>query len=504
MKHLEGIKIVAADEMARIEKEAIFEGISPEKFMTAAAANLAEGIEEFANTHFKPKKITLIAGKGNNGGDGYATALHLLSKGFEVKAFCLYNVDSCSPLNRKFFRLLASKIQVEKFDDTSSFLEESLVIDALLGTGFKGDLDPCLQAVIEKINRSNLPVLSIDIPSGLDGSFGAKQPYIVKAHTTFYLELAKTGFFIDGGFEYVGQLKKVCFGLPQKFIDRALAFGYLCKDGLSKELLPEMERTQHKYERGYVVGLSGSPGMSGAAILACLGAMRSGAGIVRLFHRCSIEELASQKFLELIVSPWNLERFEEFLQEEHRARAIFMGPGLGKDLVVLNKALDLLGLCEKPCVVDADLLEPFAKDHRKFSSEIVMTPHRQEMQRCLDITASIQDEDFLEAIQSFVQEKKVTVVLKGAPTFILSPKKPLLVMIHGDKGMATAGSGDVLTGMIAGLLSRGMRSREASALGVYIHGKAGERAAGLTTSQSMIASDILEHIPEVFAQERNG
>jgi len=497
---LEGTKIVAADEMARLENDAILEGLCPEKFMMTAAANLATAIEALAVSCSKPKKITLISGKGNNGGDGYATALHLLAKGFEVKAFYLYSVEMCSPLNRKFFRLLSSKIPVEKLEEDSAF-EESFILDAILGTGCKGELDPFLQAVIEKINSSHQLVLSLDIPSGLDGNLGVLQPHIVKAHTTLYLELAKTGFFIEGGFKYVGQLQHVEFGLPQKFKDRALAFGYLFNETHLKDLLPQMERTQHKYERGYVVGLSGSPGMSGAALLASLAAMRSGAGIVRLFHRCSLQELALQKFPELIAMPWDPDNKAEFLDEEQRACALFMGPGLGKDPHILQQALDLLVSCSKPCVIDADLIEPFSQDTRKFTSEIILTPHRQEMAKCLSLTKALSDEDFLEQVQGFVEEKKVTVVLKGAPTFIHSPKKPLLVMIHGDKGMATAGSGDVLTGVIAGLLSRGLRPKEAAALGVYIHAKAGELAATKTTSQSMIASDILEHLCAIFLQE---
>lgn len=497
---LEGIKVVSADEMARMEKEAIFEGISPEKFMTTAAANLAEKVEAFVRYHNKPKKITLIAGKGNNGGDGYALALNLLAKGFDIKAFYLYSVESCSPLNRKFFRLLCSKIPVEKYEETTVF-EDSLILDALLGTGCRGELDPFLQSVIDKINSSHLTVLSIDIPSGLDGNLGATQSHIVKAHTTFYLELAKTGFFIDRGFNYVGKLEHVEFGLPQKFKDRALGFGYLFNETNILELLPEMERTQHKYERGYVAGLSGNPGMSGAALLASLAAMRSGAGIIRLFHRCSLQEFAARKFPELILSSWDPNNPAEFLRQEHRARALFIGPGLGQDPMILQKALDLLFSCTKPCVLDADILEPFSKDPRKFSSDIILTPHRQEMLKCLNVSSMASDEDFLEKIQGFVEEKKVTVVLKGAPTFILCPKKPLLVMVHGDKGMATAGSGDVLTGVIAGLLSRGLRSRDAAALGVYIHGRAGELAAAKKTSHSMIASDILDHLSDIFLEE---
>lgn len=501
MDGLEGIKIISAKEMARLEQEAILEGISPEKFMTQAAENLAQAIDELVCELGAPKNITVIAGKGNNGGDGLATALCLLARGFSVKAFCLYPIEKCSPLNRKFFRLLSAKIPVEPWDDSSCFLEKGCVLDAICGTGFQQEPDAIMNSAIEKINASSLLVVSIDIPSGLDGNLGVTQPHIVKAHTTFFLEMAKTGFFIQGGFAFVGQLKKIAFGLPQKFHDRALAFGYLLQEDHLKQTLPVMDRLQHKYSRGYVVGVAGSQGMSGAALLASLGAMRSGAGIVRLFHRCAAQEIAAQKFLEVITSSLDLEHPEEFFEQEHRARALFFGPGLGQEISCLQHVLDLLQRCSKPCVVDADLLEPYAQDTRKFSSEIIMTPHRKEMLRCLGKLEISNDEDFFEDIQGFVEEKKVVVVLKGAPTLIFAPKKPLLVMVHGDKGMATAGSGDILSGMIAGLLSRGMRTREAAALAVYIHGRAGEIAASKKTSQSMIATDILEHIPDVFAAE---
>ena len=490
---LEGEKIIDATEMARAENDAIDDGYNPEKFMLQAAKSFADLVEDYIIEHRLPREVTFFCGKGNNGADGFATAILLIEKGFAVKAFYLYDFLESSLLNRKFFKILSQKIEIQKYENQLEF--SFVIIDALVGTGFKDKPDEKLTKAIEAINQSSSKKIALDIPSGLDGSKGATQPVIVKADTTLYLEVCKTGFFINKGLDYVNELRKGTFSFPAKYLERALGFGFVFNQDSVKNLLPPMMTTQHKYERGYVLAVAGSKGMGGAALLSTLSCMRSGAGIVRLLYQKEMENELQDSFLELIKTPLSKEILD---QEGKRASAILIGPGLGHNQQIQKEMLDFLENFENPCVIDADMLTFFAEHGKKYPKEIVLTPHRFELIRLLGAKKDICDEDLLEIAQGFVEEKKVTLVLKGAPTFILSPKKPLLVFYFGDKGMATAGSGDVLAGIIAGLLSRKMHAREAAAVGVYIHQKAGKAAAMLKGSHSVIASDIIEELPALF------
>ncbi|MBP9841935.1 MAG: NAD(P)H-hydrate dehydratase, partial [Simkaniaceae bacterium] len=240
----------------------------------------------------------------------------------------------------------------------------------------------------------------------------------------------------------------------------------------------------HKYEAGYVVALAGSKGMSGAAFLACLAALRTGAGIVRLFHPPG---MGGNPPMELICEEWS---HESILKEAQRASAFIIGPGLGSFYPVQ----EVVGQLSAPCVVDGDGLY-LLKDIEIFAPHI-FTPHVGEMTRLLGTYPT------LELCQAYSEEKGATIVLKGAPTFIFHPGCQPVIVTAGDPGMATAGSGDVLTGMIAALLAQGMEGREAAILGVYLHGKAGEEAAKKYTSYSMIASDLIQSVNLVIPSTR--
>ncbi len=482
------MKIVRAKEMQRIEKLSLAAGQNADDYMDKAAEGIARTTIEFIEDLHLPKRVLLLAGKGNNGGDAYTAGALLLAHGYFVHAIQVFPLKECSPLCReRHAQFIKQGGKVEQFSHPNLH-DCSMILDGLVGTGFEGKAQGPLAKAIEWANETGLPILAIDIPSGLSGTTGEAASVAIKAAATIYLGLPKLGFFLGKGWDHVGSLIHVDFGLPQKFIGQAREEADLLDP--SSLQLPPLKRSRHKYEAGYVLAVAGSPEMAGAAALATAGVLRSGAGIVRLF---SMPQTPSSHLLsEVIHEDYSLKRLQE---ESKRAAAFLAGPGLGRTSTVEKLLKALLPSLHHPTVFDADALYFFAKNPSwKLPKQTILTPHRGEMEKLL------KKEPSLETCQDYVDKRKVTLVLKGAPSMVFHPgKKPLIIPI-GDPGMATAGSGDVLTGIIAGLLAQKMPPLEAATLGVYLHVSAGERAAERLTSYCMIASDILDSLPEAFSE----
>ena len=284
---LEGLTVVTAEEMARIEKRAIAKGSSEKEFMENAAKAVADVAEHYVEAHRLRKSATLLVGKGNNGGDALAVGRFLLRQGFSVSALHLYPLEQCSPLCRlqvDAFKKAGGAIKPVYKDENFTFDLGGLIIDGIVGTGFAGKAEGIMEIAITAANKSGEHILAIDIPSGLNGSTGEVGSVAIDADTTVYLGLPKIGFFIGSGWDHVGHLALGEYGLPTSFIDEAEGVAYLLNEENMPEILPPIKKTRHKYEAGYVVAVAGSREMPGAAILASYAALRSGAGIVRLFH----------------------------------------------------------------------------------------------------------------------------------------------------------------------------------------------------------------------------
>lgn len=497
---IEGMKIVTAHEMARIEAMAFAEGASEQIFMENAGNAIAVVVENFIASHALTKMVTLLVGKGNNGGDAYSAGALLCERGFKVAAFHLFSLDSCGPLCRTMyekFRRSGGIIHHVHETWTVEFGTEGVILDGLVGTGFSGKADGPLKLAIEKANGSGLPVIAIDIPSGLNGNTGEVATVAIKAALTVFLELPKSGFFLGQGWDHVGILHHACFGLGEKQIAGAQPLACLYNEEFP---LPSLKRTRHKYQAGYVLAVAGSPGMPGAALLASLAALKSGAGIVRLFHPCGMEAELGCAPYELIRQGWDGKKLSVIQDQEARAKAILIGPGIGRTTGARRMLQRLLKHINVPMVIDADALF-FLAEYSSWNlpKNSILTPHRGEMDLLLGKRPHSGKED-LALCQEFVDKKNVTLVLKGAPTFIFHPGTVPLVLTRGDPGMATAGSGDVLTGMIAAILAQGLPSRSAAALAVYLHGLSGEAAASCLTSWCMTASDLIDFLPEAFAR----
>lgn len=491
---MRGLKIVTAREMGRIEALACAEGASEILFMENAAESIATAVEEHIDQHDFSRCVTLLVGKGNNGGDALAAGEILLKKGFRVVAHLIYPLEGCSVLCKAMRdRFCAAGGEVRFEGDYES---EGIILDGLVGTGFRGNAEGVLAEAIERANASGLPIIAIDIPSGVDGSSGAVGSVAIRADLTVFLELPKSGFFWDQGWNHVGQLYHGRFGLEERYVAQAEAVATLCSDEEDiAGLLPKIVRTRHKYQAGYAIAVAGSREMPGAALLSSSAALRSGCGIVRLFHPAGIEELLSSAPWELIREGWDCQNLGRILEESKRAKAVILGPGIGRSPTAGKMVQHLLSSIDLPTVIDADALYFLAENPKwDVPKNSILTPHRGEMSLLLRGAPTT-----LESCQVFAEERQATLVLKGAPTYIFQPGAIPLCITRGDPGMATAGSGDVLTGMIGAMLAQGLPSFEAAALAVYLHGAAGEIAAIENTSYCMTASTILEAIPEAFA-----
>lgn len=498
------MKVISAKSMAELETLAYQKGYHDQDFMEQAGHGIADEIFLFLKKKELPKNVLLLCGKGNNGGDTFVAGRYLIDKGCLVEAILLDDFNDCSPLckkNGEIFIKKGGKVHHQSLPTFSSF---SLIIDGLFGTGFHGEVKEPYSALINQANNSSVPIFAVDIPSGLNGNTGEASGSTILATCTFSLGLPKTGFFYRNGWNYVGTLKCIDFGLPQEFIQKVDSEFDLITKNSASSLIPHIKRNRHKYQAGLVVGLAGSPGMPGASLLSSLAALRTGCGLVRLLHPSGMEAELSSSPYELIKIPFHYENPKNVLEVLQKGQATFIGPGIGINENT-KKLLNYVGPnLENPCVIDADALTLFAKKEFEAPLNAIFTPHIGEMKRLLNYEGDfILTRETLSLCQNYVNEKKITLILKGAPTFIFHPYLTPAISPTGNPGMATAGSGDVLTGLLASLLAQGLTCREAALLGTYLHGLSGEFAAKEKTSYSLIASDIIEYLKDAFKELLN-
>ncbi|MBI5273584.1 MAG: NAD(P)H-hydrate dehydratase [Chlamydiales bacterium] len=489
--------VVTAKEMAEIEKKSIIEGASENDYMVGAATSIATIIEKDIYDLDLSSTIYIFAGKGNNGGDGLATGEILRQRGFEVVVFALFKAQDSSLLNQQYRN--AFKGNIISLDHISDIrMDKGVIIDAIFGIGFEGEITGLIEEVIDYINQVGSHVIAIDIPSGLNGNTGIAAKATIVAAKTIYLGMAKLGYFLEDGMNYVGELEYADFGLAPSYIQQAQSKYVIFNTKEASHLLPKRERKQHKYEAGYTLAFAGSLGMYGAAALSCLAALRSGCGIVRLFFREEDHGELVAFPLEIVKTGYDDFPLELFLKEQKRAASILVGPGLSRTEGAKHVLKALFTHIQVPTVIDADALFFLPQFKEKLSFPKILTPHKGELLHLLEIKESISEQELINRASHYATATNSTVVFKGAATFIIHPSHPVVIMPFGSPSMATAGSGDVLTGVIAAMLSLGLDTLYAATLAVYIHQMAGKIAENKKSIYGVIATDILEAIPEVF------
>ena len=511
------MKVVTADEMREIDRKAIEEyGIPGVVLMENAGRGAADAIEEFILDK-DIDHILVVAGKGNNGGDGFVVARNLVNRGIECEV-CLAGKKAAVRGDAKVNLDTAEKMGIEIIEiyDSVSDLEalikrSGLIVDALLGTGLNQEVSGFYRGVIEAINFSDLPVVSLDIPSGLDSTTGHILGTAVEADVTVTFCLPKIGAVIYPGAENVGELILVDIGAPSQLLKNDELKTAIILDEDMEDLLLPREADSHKGTYGHLLVVAGSTGKTGAAVMTGDAALRSGSGLVTVAAPASVNDILEVKLTEVMTEPL-LSRNGEFLDRESLEQllniaedkdAIVLGPGISRAPETGDLVRELLVALKAPAVIDADAIWHIAEDKeilKKCEEHLILTPHPGEMAKLLGVSSKDVQDDRVGISRKFAEEYGCWLVLKGARTVIAAPDGNVYINTTGNPGMASGGTGDVLCGMIGSLLGQGYTPPEASIAGVYLHGYAGDLVADEKGEASLIATDIIEKIPEVMKE----
>ncbi|HHY09609.1 MAG TPA: NAD(P)H-hydrate dehydratase [Firmicutes bacterium] len=476
--------------------------------------NAGSRILEFLKGKFGPlknKRVHILAGPGNNGGDGLVVARQLLAVGAKPRVSLIGDGAKLSPLAGQNLEIL------KKLGVTISTLENKqlpqfkfalgladLIIDAILGTGFRGSLSKELAALAELVNEIKRPVVSVDIPTGVDSANGQVGSSAVRADYTVNLGAAKVGNFLYPGREYAGENVVLDLGLPLAGEEAGRRF---LAGGEVMDLLPPRPAWGHKGTFGHVLVVAGSKNMAGAAALSAKAALRAGAGLVTAAVPAGI----SGRFLpeESMVVPlpetkegsFGKASLPHLLKLLFKKNALVIGPGLSRNLETIEVVQELLKAWPGPAVIDADALGALTDEFmtgvgEKKRKQWILTPHPGEMGRLLNLPPAKVNADRLGVGGEFVKKWGVVLVLKGAPTITFNGEKTY-INTTGNHGLATGGTGDVLAGLVGALLAQGVNPPAAAVLGVYVHGLAGD-LAGAGGRRGLIASDCLKKIQEIL------
>lgn len=469
----------------------------------------AQTFTNWLTAHYTPseKKIKIVCGLGNNGGDGLAIARQLLNLNYDIEVFVLNYSDKMSDDFQKNLNRLQNILQiryVENQDVKLIFTENDLIIDAILGSGLSRPTDGLIQDIILQINESKANIISVDIASGLFADLpNSEQNVIVKPTFTLTFQMPKLAFLLPKNAEFVGEFKVLNIGLNQAFIDKIETKYFYTDD--ATDLIKKRPKFSHKGTFGHALFIGGMQGMMGAAVLASRACMRSGVGkLTTHIPRCGTEIMQISLPEALIWEAFDKSFINtEFWHEETLKifSAIGIGPALGVDGKTLTSLEKLFAVCENakiPMVLDADVFNNLATNKgraviKKIPKNSVLTPHPKEFQKLIGKPWK-DDFEKLSFLSQFAINHEVIICLKGANTAVAFPDGTIHFNSTGNSGMAKAGTGDVLTGIILALLAQGYSPKDAAILGVYEHGLAGDRAAEKRGQMSMLASDLVEEI----------
>ncbi|WP_342348441.1 NAD(P)H-hydrate dehydratase [uncultured Nitrospira sp.] len=511
--------VVTAEQMQTLDRRTIQEAKVPGITLMerAGAGAMAQLIEALGSP--KGKKVVILCGKGNNGGDGLVVARLLAKKGAKLKVVLMAPLLELSPDAKIMYQRLSKVIKPSLFTVNPS--EESLhsltqdadiLVDALLGTGLSSLVRPPYSFAIEAMNASQAFTLAIDIPSGLDSNTGALLGVAVQADLTVTFGCPKIGLYLGSAIDKVGKIQVIDIGIPKEFVLDLDPKIHLLSQEMARPLIPLRNPSSHKGTFGHAGIVGGSQGKTGAPAMAGLGALRIGTGLVTVATPQSVSPILESKLLEVMTEPMpessqhlmGMEAYPSLLAFAATKSALAFGPGMGISPETTEVLRHLLPQLEAPCVLDADALNGLAQHCQIFSSmkiPPILTPHPGEMARLLAASSPKQvNEDRIGVSRQFAMQHQVILVLKGARTIIAEPHGQVAICPTGNPGMASAGMGDVLTGIITGLLAQGLSGWDAARAGVYLHGLAGDLAATTIGEPGLIAGDVLTAIPHALTQ----
>ncbi|MDE5676994.1 MAG: NAD(P)H-hydrate dehydratase [Phocaeicola sp.] len=498
------MKIISSTQLKELDKYTIVkEPIASIDLMERAAEELTHAIMRRWNTSFH---IVVFAGPGNNGGDALAVARMLSLQNYHVEVF-LFNTQGelSEECNTNLERLRGYDsvhlTEVSTRFDPPVLTERHLVVDGLFGSGLNKPLNGGFAAVVKYINASKAQVVSIDIPSGLmceDNTYNLRQN-MIHANVTLSIQLPKLSFFFPENEDIVGEWQLLDIQLRKDFIDMADSPYYITEEAEIRHLIKPRKRFAHKGNFGHALLIAGSYGMAGSSILSARACLRSGVGLLTVHTPIHNHDLLQATVPEAIVQTDIHEHYFAEPVDTDSYHAIAIGPGLGQEEDTALAMIEQIQNSQLPVVLDADAINILGT-HRNWFSRIpkysILTPHLKELERligkCMDTYERLtKTKELATYLQSYI-------IIKGAWSIVVTPEGNCYFNPTGNPGMATAGSGDILTGILAALLAQGYNQEEACRLGVYVHGLAGDIATAEKGEIGLTASDIVDALPAAW------
>ena len=487
--------------------------------------NAGRGAVDFLMEQFQPTpatRVAVVAGRGNNGGDGWVMARYLMEKQIPVTVYLLSERDRVAGDARANMELVETMLShspgcaIKEIIDVKDLekariglIHQDLFVDAIFGTGLNSDVRGIFREVITCINQTGKPVFAVDIPSGINADTGTVCGVSIRAAATATFAFAKIGHVLYPGNDYTGRLRVIDIGIPAFTArDQDIRFQVLEKRAI-RDLFPTRPFNSHKGSFGHLLVLAGSPGKTGAGVLSANAAKRIGTGLVTLGVPGRINSVVEPMVVEPMTvalpetgsGTLSAAGLDDILVLAGTRQALALGPGLGTDPDTGKLVFALVEKCPLPLIMDADAVNFVAENPDVLASRTspaVLTPHPGEMARLAGISASEVQADRPGTARRFAQTFNVILVLKGAQSLVALPDGRLFLCPAGNPGMATGGMGDVLTGMIAGLAAQGFSLENAAKAGVFIHGMCGDLLADRVGGFGFLAGDMIQAIPEVI------
>lgn len=504
--------IVTSKQMKQIEENALSYGLSMERLMENAGSSAAAVIRR--DTGVEGRYVTLFCGRGNNGGDGFVAARRLFEAGANA-AVILTDGEPKSEQARTMFELLReTDIAVANYGDDPDWLADRLamtdiLVDAIYGTGFHGELDERHRDICRLINGVDVATYALDIPSGVNADTGAADVCAVCADVTVVFDSDKPATVFPASERWCGEVVLADIGIPPEAHGGISSDYRLVNRDWVFENLPKRARESHKGTYGKLLNVAGSQRYMGAAILSSLAALRTGAGYVTLASTKEVCRSALPMLPEAVLLPLrqnadgavSSESLGTILEAAQKSTAVLAGNGLGTGENTAEIIYELVKSVSCPLILDADGINVVSRNIdilRQAVCPVILTPHLMELSRLTGVSLEQLSQDVLSYGLNFAKEYRVTLVLKGAYSYTVTPQGRVFINTTGNAGLAKAGSGDVLAGIIASLAAQGRTPEAAAVCGVWLHGMAGDYAAQEFSQYAMLARDVLDALPAVF------
>lgn len=484
---MRGAELLTVSEMAAADRLAVEAGIPSLTLMENAGRAVAETVE----ARYKPTSVAVLCGPGNNGGDGYVAARHLKERGWKVWVESVFDPATLKGDAAEMFQRWDGETRI-----VTRARKADIVVDAIFGVGLSRPLDMNMGVLARTLNETGVPIIAVDVPSGLHGDLGRPLGEdCVRAHHTVTFFRKKPGHVLLPGRTLCGEVRVVQIGIPDSVLDTIPARTFENVPALWREAFPWPRLDGHKYSRGHAVIVSGPMHATGAARLAARGALRAGAGLVSVVSPPTAIAINAAHLTAIMVKPFDGAKGLSALLSDRRFNAVVLGPGVGVGAATQDLVAAALG-SSAAVVLDADGLTSFADNPMGLFAQLharcVLTPHEGEFGRLFPGLLS-KGPTRLDTARAAAQAANCVVVLKGPDTIIAAPNGCAAINSNAPPWLATAGTGDVLAGMIGGLLAQGMEAFDAACAAAWLHGEAATRF-GI----GMIAEDLPEQLPHVL------